>query len=204
MKFGHLVILLISLSTVQAYSQCGLEEDIIKDIRNKFTRINSNKSTYEVYASDAHQESVEDDEPVRWSYDSVFLDNGQLRLIVNFHSNSYWSSNSFLTEYYFWNDKLFFIYKKEVSIDRIQPECNSTGNCPAKANEERFYFCDTYCIQYLTKEVVDIERNIYSSLLKSPNDKGSCYDIHKSTLDNAYRNRDDLLIKLGVTLSNGR
>lgn len=200
-RFKLFFLSIMVLFSVKVKAQCGIEEDEVKEIRKKYQIINSKKKDYKLLTTSVNDPASEEDDSNRSSFDSVFIDNNQVRLIKVFKSGSYWTSNNTLTEYYFWDDQAFFIYKRHITITYNQDDCAFSSKCPAKGREDRFYYCDMLCWRHLTKEIAGTAETIYSDLVKAKNEKMSCYEIKSNMAREAEAVKIELLEKYNTEIS---
>jgi hypothetical protein len=150
--------------------QAQNEEEIVKDIREKFTTVNTNLKSYEVKEYDLSGESTEGGALTAYSVDGN---------IVLLRAKYFGEMGNTTEEYYFYNNELYFSYWLTENYD--MPVYMADAKVISK-DEDRYYFNKQKMIRWLGKDKVKKDKN--SQKFK---------DFEKIVLENA----DKLKAKLG-------
>ena len=96
-----ITILLLVLMSVNFLSNAQSEEDHVKKIREMFKSVNSNLKTFKIVEKDVNDESTEG------GIMKAYYDKDQLVLL---HCEFYGETGNFKEDYYYNEDKLFFVF----------------------------------------------------------------------------------------------
>ncbi|HWM23870.1 MAG TPA: hypothetical protein VNP98_03530 [Chthoniobacterales bacterium] len=109
-------------------------DEQVKTIRSRYEAVNKGLSRCKQVKRDLPDESAEGGELTAY-----FTDQSLRKLTAKF----YGESGQALEEYYFWEDRLFFVLRVESRYDKP-----ISGKVKSKS-EERFYFADDALIRWL-------------------------------------------------------
>lgn len=109
-------------------------EDAIKTIRQHYATINKRASKYRKVKKDLSGFSAEGGEMV------AYFDGSSIAKIVN---NYYGESGRASEEYYYWNEKLIFVFRKDYGYD------TPMSGKVVSTTESRFYFNNDRLIRWI-------------------------------------------------------
>ncbi|GAA4278322.1 hypothetical protein [Aquimarina mytili] len=168
------------------------EEDTLKDIRKKYTLVqqwlekDSRLPNIEIYEQCPDDEGHED---VSMSKIQYYYHQKKLRYVVH-HFEPYVNAD-IQTEYYFWDDKLFFCFQS--GEDRYLHTLGDTKK-NIQVYEKRVYLSKGTPFLCLTKEYKELEteegnwpsKNPFDQLDRLPNKKIACNRLSESINDADY------------------
>ena len=140
-------ILLLVLMSVNLLSNAQSEEEHVKKIREMFTSVNSDLKTYKMVEKDVNDESTEG------GMMKSYYDKGRLVLL---HCEFYGESGNIKEDYYFNDDKLFFVFSV---VSRYSAPVYSEEEIDVTVEENRYYFVNDKMIRYLDKDKKKVDKN---------------------------------------------
>lgn len=143
---------------------------------------------------------------IKYEGDAVLYYNKANKKLIHVNVGVYNDGHEFVEEYYIKNDKLFFYYSEEISVNETQPlpegmseqEAWETGAMYDAKNynvvQKRIYFDNSKIIRLLSKEaIVESGKNVSEEMLKINNKK-----VKVSSIDAAaYFSKVESFKKLG-------
>lgn len=117
-------------------------EDLIQPIQQRYATINRNASKYRKVKKELSGFSAEGGELVAYF-------NG--RAIMKIVATYYGESGRAGEEYYYWNEKLIFVFRKEYRYD------SPMSGKVIQTNENRFYFSNDRLIRWVDENAKQIE-----------------------------------------------
>lgn len=135
----------ITVDEMQSIASLKSEKEIVSDIREKFAAINSNIESYKKVTGDMMSESSEGS-----SVEGYYKGDELRKLVVEFYGHL----GRLKEEYYFWNNKIFFVYTQLFSynVSITMKECKVDH-----IDQNRYYFYNDKLVRWLDpkKEKVD-------------------------------------------------
>lgn len=163
-----LLLVFVLLSILSIYAQDNVsnklteseENEIVIDIRKKFTEIENNcKTSYKRTSKDLNDYSTEGGSV------SVFSDKDQIRKAKTIF---YGETGKAITEYYFWDNKVFFIFRQNYRYNSsiyitedTEEGFEAYDENKTKIYEDRYYFLNETLVRWIDENKEKIDR--YSS-----------------------------------------
>ncbi|MDK2978222.1 MAG: hypothetical protein PWP52_936 [Bacteroidales bacterium] len=158
-----LVFALISILNIYAQDNVSNklseseENDIVIDIRKKFTEIENNCNTsYKRTSKDLNDYSTEG------GYVSIFSDNEQIRKAK---TTFYGETGKAITEYYFWDNKVFFIFRQNYRYNSpiyitedTEEGFEAYDENKTKIYEDRYYFLNETLVRWIDENNEKVDR----------------------------------------------
>ena len=142
-----ITILLLVLISVNFLSNAQSEEDHVKKIREMFASVNSNLKTFKIVEKDIEDESTEG------GIMKAYYDKDQLVLL---HCEFYGETGNFKEDYYYNEDKLFFVFSV---VSNYSAPIYSEEEIKVSVEENRYYFAGDKIIRYLDKDKKKVDKN---------------------------------------------
>ena len=121
------------------------EEEIISEIQKRFYTINADLPSLKKVEQELMGESTEGG-----TVESYYQDQGLAKIVANY----YGEMGQSIEEYYFSEDKLFFVFSKKLSYDKPM---YVEGSKVTKTIENRYYFYKDKIVRWLDADKAKVD-----------------------------------------------
>lgn len=191
-----LILLVIGISYSQTFDTLTVE----RQIKKMYYDFQTSKSTCQkigitfLNENESFDEEDVGDTPITFKYDSLYINLDKVNLIVDYKEDVLWTKNFTRTEYYFYNDSLYFVFETMGSRTQVPMYTENNEEYPATQKETRIYVKNDRCFKVLEKNASG-SNNTIDSLIKVTRNKSIEYRFPYISQD-AYALREELIEKL--------